>query len=247
MDLFHLEAFLAVAREGSFSAAAKVLFRTQPAVSQIIKRLEDEIGQPLFDRSSRRGVLTDAGRVLLGHAERLVSARGRALAELDDVRHARAGRLALLVNELTGLFVLPALHEFRRSYPAVQVTVQRAAASRIPSQIRDFAADIGVAGGSGSGKTTVVSRIVESLGDEQVTVLEHDRYYRDRNDLRLEERAALNYDHPDALETDLLVQHVQTLKAGRRSRCPSTTSRGTRGSRHRGASRRARRSSSRAS
>jgi uridine kinase len=74
---------------------------------------------------------------------------------------------------------------------------------------------IGVAGGSGSGKTTVVKRIVDSLGDGQVTVVEHDRYYRDRNDLRLEERAALNYDHPDSLETDLLVQHVHELRAGR--------------------------------
>ena len=74
---------------------------------------------------------------------------------------------------------------------------------------------IGVAGGSGSGKTTVVRRIVESIGDEQVTVLEHDRYYRDRNDLRLEERAALNYDHPDSLETDLLVAHLGELRAGR--------------------------------
>lgn len=73
---------------------------------------------------------------------------------------------------------------------------------------------IGVAGGSGSGKTTVVRRIVESLGDDEVTVLEHDRYYRDRNDLRLEERAALNYDHPDSLETDLLVQHVTALRNG---------------------------------
>jgi uridine kinase len=73
---------------------------------------------------------------------------------------------------------------------------------------------IGVAGGSGSGKTTVVRRIVDSLGPEHVVVLEHDRYYRNRNDLRLEERAALNYDHPDALETSLLVRHVQALKAG---------------------------------
>jgi len=73
---------------------------------------------------------------------------------------------------------------------------------------------IGVAGGSGSGKTTVVRRIVDSLGPEQVTLLDHDRYYRDRNDLRLEERAALNYDHPDALETDLLVKHVRALKHG---------------------------------
>ena len=57
-------------------------------------------------------------------------------------------------------------------------------------------------------------RIVESLGEEQVTVLEHDRYYRDRNDLRLEERAALNYDHPDSLDTDLMVEHVGRLRTG---------------------------------
>lgn len=73
---------------------------------------------------------------------------------------------------------------------------------------------IGVAGGSGSGKTTVVRRIVDVLGDEHVSVLEHDRYYRDRNDLRLEERAALNYDHPDSLETDLMVRHVNALRDG---------------------------------
>jgi uridine kinase len=73
---------------------------------------------------------------------------------------------------------------------------------------------IGVAGGSGSGKTTVVRRIVESLGDDQVSLLEHDRYYRPRDELRLEERAALNYDHPDSLETDLLVRHVEALRGG---------------------------------
>jgi uridine kinase len=79
---------------------------------------------------------------------------------------------------------------------------------------------IGVAGGSGSGKTTVVSKILEALGDARVPVLEHDRYYRDRNDLRLEERAALNYDHPDSLETDLLVRHVNELRAGRSVQAP---------------------------
>ena len=79
---------------------------------------------------------------------------------------------------------------------------------------------IGVAGGSGSGKTTVVRRIVDSLGSEHVTLLDHDRYYRDRNDLRLEERAALNYDHPDSLETDLLVRHVRELRSGRSVEAP---------------------------
>ena len=79
---------------------------------------------------------------------------------------------------------------------------------------------IGVAGGSGSGKTTVVQRILDSLGSDQVTVLEHDRYYRPRSELRLEDRAGLNYDHPDSLETDLLVEHVRTLRAGRSVEAP---------------------------
>lgn len=73
---------------------------------------------------------------------------------------------------------------------------------------------IGIAGGSGSGKTTVVRRIVDALGGEHVTVLDHDRYYRDHAALRFEERAALNYDHPDALETALMVRHVEQLKRG---------------------------------
>jgi uridine kinase len=74
---------------------------------------------------------------------------------------------------------------------------------------------IGVAGGSGSGKTTVVQRIVESIGDGEVTVLAHDRYYRDRLDLDRDARAALNWDHPDSLESDLLVAHLTDLRNGR--------------------------------
>ena len=73
---------------------------------------------------------------------------------------------------------------------------------------------IGVAGGSGSGKTTVVRRIVDSLGPDAVTVIEHDRYYRNYPELRLEERASLNYDHPNSLETDRLVQHLDLLREG---------------------------------
>lgn len=80
---------------------------------------------------------------------------------------------------------------------------------------------IGVAGGTGSGKSTVVRRIVESVGPSHVSVLQHDRYYRDRNDLRLEERAALNYDHPDSLETDLLVRHLDALRLGHTIETPA--------------------------
>ena len=74
---------------------------------------------------------------------------------------------------------------------------------------------IGVAGGSGSGKSTVVRRIVEGLAVPRVAVIHHDAYYRDLGDLPFEDRAKINYDHPDSLETELLVSHLKELKAGR--------------------------------
>ena len=73
---------------------------------------------------------------------------------------------------------------------------------------------LGIAGGSGSGKTTIAESIVEAIGDERVALIQHDAYYRDLTHLPLEERAKVNYDHPDSLETDLLVQHLKDLLAG---------------------------------
>jgi uridine kinase len=74
---------------------------------------------------------------------------------------------------------------------------------------------IGVAGGSGSGKTTVVRQIVRHLGRSQVTVVHHDSYYRDASHLTEEQRAQINYDHPDSLETPLLVRHLHAMRSGR--------------------------------
>jgi uridine kinase len=73
---------------------------------------------------------------------------------------------------------------------------------------------IGVAGGSGSGKSTVADALASALPSDAVVVIRHDSYYRDRPELGIEERNRLNYDHPEALETDLLVEHIQHLKAG---------------------------------
>ena len=74
---------------------------------------------------------------------------------------------------------------------------------------------IGVAGGTGSGKTTVVREIISALGQDAVSVIEHDSYYKDRSHLSPDERSSINYDHPDALDTHLLVEHVRQLIEGR--------------------------------
>lgn len=73
---------------------------------------------------------------------------------------------------------------------------------------------IGIAGGTGSGKTTIARGIAAALPKDKVTVIEHDHYYRDRADLTADERAQLNYDHPDSLETSLLVDHLAQLRRG---------------------------------
>jgi uridine kinase len=74
---------------------------------------------------------------------------------------------------------------------------------------------IGIAGGSGSGKTTIAESIVGAIGPDSVVLIQQDAYYRDQTDLPLEQRAKVNYDHPDSMETELLVHHLTELRAGR--------------------------------
>src|SRR6476660_3486459 len=109
MDLGQLEVFLAVAREGKFSRAAEKLHRTQSAVSQSIHKLEEELGEPLFDRSSRDGLLTDAGRVLQEYAERLLNVRENAREALAELRELQKGKLVIGANEFTALYLLRVL------------------------------------------------------------------------------------------------------------------------------------------
>lgn len=79
---------------------------------------------------------------------------------------------------------------------------------------------IGVGGGSGSGKTTVVSKIVEGIGRDQIVLIEHDSYYRDLSHLPISDRVKQNFDHPASLETELLIRHLDALKSGYKIEIP---------------------------
>ena len=115
MDLAELNVFLTVARERSFSRAAQKLFRTQPAVSIAIRKLEDEIGEPLFARGARSGQLTDAGRLLVGYAERILNLRDEIRRAVDDLRAGGRGELSLGVNESSIHALLPVLARYRQT------------------------------------------------------------------------------------------------------------------------------------
>ena len=82
---------------------------------------------------------------------------------------------------------------------------------------------IGIAGGSGSGKTTLAYRLKERFGEDEVRLISHDSYYKRHDELPFAERCKLNYDHPDAFDNDLLIQHLKELKAGRAIDCPVCT------------------------
>lgn len=144
MDVNQLEVLVAVASEQSFSRAAEKLHRTQPAVSQAIRRLEAELGEPLFDRSSKDGTLTAAGNVLLEIAEQILNLRRNAHTAIRELKDLQRGKLTLSANEYTVMYLLPILPIFRSRHPHIKVEIKRSLASRIASEVLGRGVEIGV-------------------------------------------------------------------------------------------------------
>ena len=143
MDLGELQVFLMVAREGSFSRAAERLYRTQPAVSLTVRKLEDSLSQPLFVRGARPVRLTDAGTLLKDYAERLINLRDEVKKGLTELEGLERGELSLGVNESSIHALLPALAKFRELHPGVQIRVHRMFSRDIPHEVMNYRLDLG--------------------------------------------------------------------------------------------------------
>ena len=144
MDLLHLEHFLAVVDEGTFTRAAERMNRTQPAVSQSIRRLEEEVGSPLFARDVHEVTLTEAGRVLAEYARRLLTMRDEALRQVGELRTLKAGRLTMAAHESAAVYLLPApLRHYLQKFPNIKVGIRRSRLAEIPRQVMDREVDIG--------------------------------------------------------------------------------------------------------
>ncbi len=144
MDINQLEVLVTVADEKSFSRAAETLKRTQPAVSQAISRLELDLGEKLFDRSSKDGTLTFAGEVLLDYARQMLNLRRNAQEAVREIAELHRGKVTISANEHTVFYLLPVITEFRRRFPHIKVEVKRGVASRIPKEISSRDVELGV-------------------------------------------------------------------------------------------------------
>ncbi len=138
MEFSQLEFFVTVVEEGSFSKAALRVYRTQPAVSIAIRRLEEEIGAPLFERSQKTPVLTDAGELLYDYAKRILSLRDQTFNVVAELKSLRRGRVRIGANESTSLYLLPQLIlEYRALHPDVMVEIFRQSSERLPREVLD--------------------------------------------------------------------------------------------------------------
>jgi DNA-binding transcriptional LysR family regulator len=143
MDLTALRMFLAVAHERSFSRAAATVHRTQPAVSQAVRRLESDLGEQLFDRSSKTGTLTEAGRMLQNYGQRLVRLAEETESAVRELRDLRRGRVLIGANEAAVHTLLPLIARFRERYPAITADVRRVPARQIAVEVQQGSLDFG--------------------------------------------------------------------------------------------------------
>ena len=144
MDLLQLEHFLAIVEERTFTRAAERVSRTQPAVSQSIKKLEDEIGAPLFARDVHEVTLTEAGRVLADYGRRMVSLRDEAMRQVSELKSMKAGTLKLAAHESAAVYLLPTpLRAYLQQYPDIRIGIQRSRLAEIPRQVMDREVDLG--------------------------------------------------------------------------------------------------------
>lgn len=144
MELSELRVFLTVAAERSFSRAAMKLHRTQPAVSQAIRRLEEGVGERLFDRATKDASLTDAGRLLRDYAERLLRLSDEAEDAVKELRDLKRGRVLVGANEASVHAALPLVARFHQAHPLVHVDVRRIPARQLGAEVAQGSLDFGI-------------------------------------------------------------------------------------------------------
>jgi DNA-binding transcriptional LysR family regulator len=185
MDLLQLEHFLAVVEERTFTRAAERVSRTQPAVSQSVKKLEEEIGAPLFARDLHDVSLTDAGKVLVEYARRMVRERDAAMRELGALKNLKTGTLTIAAHEAAAAYLLPApLRSYLNRFPEIKIGIYRSRLTDIPRQVMDREVHVGFVKEEPAFHEL---KCVEVHADEMVLVASPRHPLASRRDVRISE------------------------------------------------------------
>lgn len=144
VNLEDLRVFAAVASERSFSRAATRVGRTQPAVSQAIRRLEEALGERLIDRAQRDGSLTQAGTMLLDYASRLLRLADEAHAAVTELKDVERGHVHIGANEAAVHVLLPVIRAYLERHPRVQIDVRRVPSRSMATELQQRSIDLGV-------------------------------------------------------------------------------------------------------
>jgi len=187
LDSERLRAFRAVARAGGFSRAAERLHKTQPAISQAIRALEEDVGEPLFLRLGRRVRLTRAGAVLLEHVEESFAALDAARHRLAALSQLEAGELVIGTSDTNACYVLPpVLAAFRWAHPGIEVRLSNRPSPETERQVLEREVDVGFVTLPAASPRLVSEALVER---EDVAIFAPDHRLAGRSRVRFDDLA----------------------------------------------------------
>ncbi|MDY4162799.1 MAG: LysR family transcriptional regulator [Sutterella sp.] len=170
LSFIHLRTFLTVIKQGSFTRAAHELSLTQPAVSGHIAALEEEFGMPLFNRTGKKIVLTDAGSILQKGARDILDRVEDLKGELTDLKALRGGTIRIGASKIIGVYMLPRiLMAFRDQFPDIELQISIHSAHTIAGQVEDNAYDLAIVG---EGDQIASRNIgVKVIGEDRLVVI----------------------------------------------------------------------------
>ncbi|MFZ5643353.1 MAG: selenium metabolism-associated LysR family transcriptional regulator [Bacillota bacterium] len=182
MNIRHLETFLLVAELKSFTAAARKLYMSQPAVSFQMKSLEEDLQVTLFQRGDKRLSLTPAGKLIYPEAKKIVARYEKIRSGIDDLKGLKTGHIVVGASTTPGEYLMPlVIGEFRKKYPGISVSLQVSGSSQVFRWIKDNEIDIGV---TGSPVTASGVWCDPWIKDDLVLIAHPEHLWVDRSDLQ---------------------------------------------------------------
>ena len=213
--LDQLRILKAIVREGSFKKAADSLYVTQPAVSLQIQTLEKQLEVPIFDRGGRKAELTEAGKLLLNHCERILNQCQEACRAIDDLHDLKGGSLVIGASQTTGTYLMPRMIGlFRQKYPEVSVQLEVHSTRRTSWNVANGQIDLGIIGGELPQDLNGLLDVTHYATDELALILPDNHELSKLTELRKEDLYQIGFISLDTKSTTRKTVDKLLIKSG---------------------------------